>query len=371
MLPAIVVTHDPCLSTYKWYKTCPDKIETQMNRLTGVANQMNHFKQMDGISLDKRQDILYKMLNEQELDLCNGSGITALNESVARALSDILSFVIQSEDNIELHNNRDRDVLRISKSQSNRTLSDTIKSLHQLQNDLLQVTIDNVDEHKLFPLIEDLVLKLGISRSFLNKKLNNSTDKLPINAAWLENDSLNFLKIRLEVEAFLQKHRLPIDYSPSAICMGKMFEKEINLSFVHWVRKQHSIELPKYFNRFQPGVKALVSVVFPTGESGTPVDFNAERNGMWQPPELGKSKTIAKFKLTDNDWKAIGIDNQQILLSEWDKIHRVRNMAAHGSKLSLNDLKEMKNTINRLAANNMFEKLATLKNTFRNPVSLY
>jgi hypothetical protein len=94
MLPAIVITHDTRLTSYRYYKTCPNELERQFNRLTGISYQMNIHKQNSNLSLKEKQDILFELLDREELDLCKGMGNSNLTESMARALSDTMSFIV-------------------------------------------------------------------------------------------------------------------------------------------------------------------------------------------------------------------------------------------------------------------------------------
>jgi hypothetical protein len=367
-LPVIVVTHDPRCSSYKWYKTCLDKLETQMSRLTGIANQMFYFKNHEHLTLNQNQDVLFKFLEDQELNLCKGMGSKILDESMAQILSDLLSFLIQNENETNEYNNRHREVVRISNKHSKTALQRTILNLKNFKNRIKELDVKDIEDHELFPKMVDINIKIGIYLTILQKSTNSTSDMLPIKDSLLENHSLHLLQTGLDVEAILRNKKIPLDYSPSAICLAKMFENEINLSIVHWIRKQYSIELPRYFNKVQPEKLAYVSPNFPSGP-GTQVNFNLEKNGTWQPPELGKSKTIAQYNLSKKDWQSIGITHSFEFLSDWNTIHQVRNKAAHTTIVSLSDLEKLKNALSNMAKNNSFDKLADLKNSFRSSLA--
>ena len=96
-----------------------------------------------------------------------------------------------------------------------------------------------------------------------------------------------------------------------------MFEKEIYNSYIHWLRKSKSIEIPRYYNKVQPGVRAIVSPNVPRRAHRENIDLNKGRNGIWRAPELGKSSNIARFNITENDWNIMGIENYRQLLHEW------------------------------------------------------
>jgi hypothetical protein len=370
MLPVIVITHDPRLSTFRWYRTCPDKLESQMSRLNGISYDMNDFKQIGGHSLNQNQEILYKLLEDSDLDLCKGMGTSVLNESMARALSDLLGFLIQSQSNLPLKKYNDRQAVKISNTQTRITLDKAIKSLNQLSKGLENVEIQDIENTNFFSIIEELNIKIATYLTLLNKRFKEPIDTLPIKEELLENHSLYLLQTGLEVEAFIQNQKLSLDYSPSAICLAKMFEKEISLSFVHWLRKQRQIELPEYFNRVQPGVKAEIISRLHSSEMKINLNMKNYRDGSWQAPELGKSQKLAE-SLTKQEWLLMGIDNSQILLSNWSDIHRVRNEAAHISKVSLKDIETLKTSLSNLANNHIFEKLSNLKESFRCNSAIY
>jgi hypothetical protein len=181
----------------------------------------------------------------------------------------------------------------------------------------------------------------------------------------LTSKPVNLLQTGLEVESFLLSNKNTSDYSASAICLAKMFEKEINYSIVHSIRKQHSVDLPRFFNKVQPGVIVKVNAINQYNNREFLVDFNKENNGSWLPPELGKAKAIAKNNLTQDHWKSLGISNSETFLAEWDRIHRIRNKAAHTQQVSHSDLQNMKNSVSKLGSSNIFEKLANLKSQYR------
>ena len=65
------------------------------------------------------------------------------------------------------------------------------------------------------------------------------------------------LKTAYAVLDMLQEYKsIGLDYTPAVMCFAKVFEREINLSVVHWVRKQLRINLPAFFDRFQYAFKA-------------------------------------------------------------------------------------------------------------------
>ncbi|MCL7748738.1 hypothetical protein [Halalkalibacter alkaliphilus] len=364
MLPAIVVTQDTRLQTYRWYKTCPDKIETQMSRLTGISYEMNYYKENEQLPLEEKQNILYQLLDEQDIDLCKGMGTTKLNKTMARTLSDLLSFLIDQEK----YSSDNQHIQKMARKQQELAIRNIELSLTHLKSTLNDVDIDDIEEHTLYPYIEKLNIQLATYLSILKRKQTyKEPEQIPVNPKWLDTNSMHLLQTGIDVKGFLQSREDTNDYSASAICFAKMFEQEINYSFVHWVRKQYSIDLPDYYNKFQPGVVAEVKPNFQSGNQGYPVNFNNgnRRTGKWIPPELGKSKTIARYNLSMEQWESIGINNSSDFLSYWDKIHHVRNRAAHTEKVTLAEANEIQEAIYRLSQNNTLERLSILKKSYQ------
>lgn len=166
MLPAIVITHDTRLTDYRYYKTCPNELERQFSRLTGISYQMNIYQQNPNLTLVEKQAILYELLDKEELDLCKGKGNSNLTDSMARALSDILSFLVPDG-----YDYNERTVKKIATEQKNISIKKVIKSIEQLKRDIELVNMEEIESHHLFSLIEELNIKLAIFLKMHNKKI--------------------------------------------------------------------------------------------------------------------------------------------------------------------------------------------------------
>ncbi|MDQ0253373.1 hypothetical protein J2S74_000745 [Evansella vedderi] len=370
-LPAIIVTNDFRLDSFRYYKTCPKEMEKQMGRIASISRKIYLVRQLGTTSIEEEQKLLNRYLDEAELDLCNGMGDAFLTESLARALSDVMSFIVQMDDTGD---SPTREAKRIAEREKRISINRVISSLNDLKRAIGEVDEDNLEGHQLYPLIEKLNIKLANFITMLEKgNVSVMKDPLPIKEAWLDNHSVQLLQTAIEVEAFLKTKKLKLDYSSSAICLAKMFEQEINNSIVHWFRKKHSIQLPEYYNEVQPRVKAFAKPNFPEGHRfypGTPINLNSERNRDWAPPELGKSKNLAHYNLSEQDWHQFGITNYKEFLDNWDNIHKIRNKAAHTEEVTLKDLSKMKSSLTKMATTHTIERLAHLKNTFKRDVMI-
>lgn len=361
MLPAIIVTHDTRLSSYRYYKTCPNELERQFSRLTGISNQMNIRKQNSNLSLVEKQAILYELLDIEDLELCNGMGESKLTESLARALSDIMSFLVPDG-----YGYNERYVKKIAVEQKNTSIKKVIKSLENLKRNIEPMDKEEIENHHLFSLIEELNIKLAIFlKMYHEDNLPPMLDTLSIKKEWLDQHTWQLLRTGIAVSNFLQINNASLDYSPSVICLAKMFEQEINNSFVHWLRKENAIQLPQYYNKVQPNVRALVTTNFRSKSTNIiPVDLNKSHYGSWHPPELGKSMNLAIYNVKENDFATMGI-NKNTFLEEWRKIHSIRNKAAHTDEVRFGDFKALEKSLVKIADNHVLEKLSLMKKEFK------
>jgi hypothetical protein len=99
------------------------------------------------------------------------------------------------------------------------------------------------------------------------------------------------------------------------------------------------------------------------------VNFNRNSRGSWLPPELGKTKNIARYNIHPRDWDAMGINNSKGFLKSWDTIHSIRNSAAHTDQVTLNDYNLMKSALIDIAQSQVLEKMSVLKNSFKGTVN--
>ena len=106
---------------------------------------------------------------------------------------------------------------------------------------------------------------------------------------------------------------------PHAIrSFGCAFEAELNLSVVQWMRGGRGVDLPTYFARYQPGVRALVQ----------DVELNAQRARRWLPPGLGQShRVVGDFQGPPSPWEGA---TWAAFYARWGEVFRIRNRHGHG-----------------------------------------
>ena len=165
-------------------------------------------------------------------------------------------------------------------------------------------------------------------------------------------------------DLFERSPRRIIDYTPAVICLAKIFEREINLSVVHWLRESFGIELPEYFNRYRPNLPKKDTTF-------DDVNFNMGRDVGWYPPETGKSlRTLQVFAENpdgypqlNNAW--IDILKNEVLFTNWGVIKEERNTAAHNRIVNENSASTVQCALNKLSANCIFETLHQMKTQYR------
>lgn len=137
---------------------------------------------------------------------------------------------------------------------------------------------------------------------------------------------------------------------------------------MHLVRKEHSINLPKYSNMYQPHTDAWINT-----RNGYQVNVNNHKGSQWLPPELGKKKNIVRHYFTDNYCKLAGIQTKYAFRAECDKIHGNPNKAAHTDEVRLENFNQVTSSLKKLSEQRVFKNLYLLKEQYKpqNLVELY
>lgn len=141
------------------------------------------------------------------------------------------------------------------------------------------------------------------------------------------------------------------DHSILVVPLCKIFEIEVNLSVVHWVRNLLNIEMPTYFKRVKPEpgnytITPLEELV----PNPRPVDFNRGRNHRWIAPKIGESELVCKTLYREGK-RPQEIRNYEVLLNKWSIIRSYRNRAAHLEVLLENDFNNAYNVFNYIKDN--------------------
>ncbi|MBK9320802.1 MAG: hypothetical protein IPM91_19765 [Bacteroidetes bacterium] len=143
---------------------------------------------------------------------------------------------------------------------------------------------------------------------------------------------------------------------------NKNFEREINISIVHWIRSYLGLNLPVFFNKYQPGFEAKIppDKKYIGGLNPNPIDFNSfKKEGKDKkllPPAMGQ--TLLIFRTLGEVLNSFM--NDQIFshfIEEWNKIVKSRNKAPHVEIASINDYINLLNSLVNLSQKKPYKSL--------------
>lgn len=365
MLPVIVVTNDFRNSDFRWFSTSEDNIEKQLNELGLLADDCPEVKYNWNLA-----EIFFNEYKDN-FDLCNATETSKALGSVAKALSDALSFmVVVSKDN----DNQYYNALTQAKS-AMQSLQSTLNGMKRINNSRYAIT-----DTELFDQLNiNIVNFLGILNT-TNK--TDLSDFLAIEREYLENDTFQMLLTSKKVFDLFEKRDGNIrsilgenkiyDYTSVGICLTKLFEKEVNLSFVHWIRKNLGVHLPTFYNRFDNRTRNASYVPINVGLTNPrSIDFNKRKynTSTWIAPGIGESKLCFASMLNNPIYSAnsgifttLDLNN---LVPKWQDIADLRNTCAHTELINKQVVEQIIRILRDLNNLGLFEKTHQLKQTYR------
>lgn len=326
--PCIIVTESFKSNEFSTIKTCAENLEQQLTDLGYKATFDSDYKKI--------------FAEQQTLDL---------NENIAQVIYQAVPNNLI--DKSKIHH---ADLSTTESIKFHKTTQDTFERFCISD----AVNISRLGIRKSVEYIEPTHLMPKVMRMVRRRRepLDN------ISAMLLEPESSTMLKTAEEVYRVL-KDMEQVDYAPAAICYAKAFEKEINLSIVHWAREKLGIQLPQYYNRKQENINAFFTPNF-NNNSGHPIDLNKGYKERWAPPSMGQSELVCiglaqkeaiPSELTDAQW--------QSLMQAWTVIRKNRNEASHTQVMSKEKMLEIRDSMILLAENGLFENLYQIKNRLR------
>lgn len=333
-LPCIVITRDFRESDYFWFRTNKDQLINQLTQLGYLAERGQH------LELELHTD---KFATETEKPFH-----TTLDVSLAKVLFPLISSMVDHNDY----------KYASSKEISRKAIFSLI-----IKQEWIYRRSGKASEN----VSEKLSLLIGLASGYKKPEVQEMRERiLPISKQYLEQDSEIMLRTATIVYRALtegnsllnNQPQYHIDYSPGIISLCKPFEREINLSIVHFLRKHVGIQLPEYFDTYQdsPSIRPHIERA----------RLNEEKNGIWLPPALGDSKRaftyIYRQGLMPPKWTPEECD---MLFDFWDKIHHWRNPAAHQDLSNLEALEDLLRSLNGLNSMGYFSKLYQLKTYYR------
>lgn len=171
---------------------------------------------------------------------------------------------------------------------------------------------------------------------------------LPVDG--LEEESSVFLRTQHQIMRLYEQlydDDESIDYSPLMISLTKIIELEINMSVVHVLRILKGVEVPKYFNAYQPNVEATYQTKNRT------IDFNRPDRTRTQLilPGMGESYAVTtgdiNIRVRDTMYEMIrqhhGMSKPKWdrefkkFIEYWSKLYPMRNVVAHAQRVDRTD----------------------------------
>ena len=357
MLPCLVITPNFSAEHVVWVRTCSDHVIDQLAWLGYKSASFRHIHAVNAFFADIRE----------EINLCEGSGLTELESSLAKALTDVLSFIIADDDS----GARERALTTINE------LHDTLRKLKSDRQQLNLTSTEGADEQEeLDSQLDNLSAKIISFVAHLNTQENLNLDQfITVENRFLEDDSYLMLKTvhrvldlfnnrdfggPSAVKPILDLDEETFDYTPGVICLAKVFEKEINFSVVHWIRESLRIRLPQFFNQYDHKKGKAV-------RDG--VNFNKTHDSkIWSPPSMGRSLEVCRQINEPKSMPQTLTQDWVNLLRVWDVITSERNTAAHALDLVCkNSVEAVRKGLNKLSRDGIFKKLYWMKNQYKGP----
>lgn len=366
-LPCLLVTNDLRGNDFVRFRTCPQYLEKQLDDLGGYASR--HTELRVESRYDRYRTVrLSDVMPAERFDLCGGHQVTVLAQNLAAAIADVLSFLQSDLRGMDGH----------FAAQRQRGLIDHFSRLIETVRD-----DEGGGPEEQVARVEEVALDALFLLALLHPDPTLSRDiKLPLEV--LEPDVARVLETAFIVDDIIGNYghliepyggyphhggfprawdRRAMDYTVTVMGLAKAFEMETNLSLVQWARKLTGIDLPEYFNKYQPRVQARVAL-----DHGRPVDMNRQNRGEWLPPGLGGARlaceALSRTSLPP-EWEEEGWAK---LLSTWDTIRIHRNHAAHRGIVEAADASAVKAAFGQLAEIQAFEHMYNLKTIYRGAV---
>ena len=370
-LPCIIISPNLMSKSYAVLKTGKQHIERQLQELGFFASSVS----------DKKADINSEKFNLllRKIDYYNQLEILKLNEALGKILADQFSFSIPNNNiygkNARLHSNMVINNLEniIIKS----------KETHEIENAkmILLTSLANKihNDNKSFTgFMNSSVACLSDQKSHLthsipdkSPSINNflkSLYYLKNNNRLLEQETQIIVSTTEAVYRIFQEmegHKI-LDFSPLVLGFSKIFEIEINLSIVHWIRKHLNIEMPDYYKKFKPSCETAFIVpdkIIVTNPK--PIDFNMHKGAKWLAPGLGQSELIIRSLHRNNVLIESFSDSEELsLIRDWSPIRESRNRAAHSEVMNARDLDNVACKMNALIESNNLKKILFLKQQY-------
>jgi len=346
-LPCIIITNNFQSNDFFWFSTNHHSISEQLGELGFIADR-TIIKDQLTIPIND----LFRQISDR-LNFSSSKGYQSLSENLARNLSTILSFIVTADPNIDSY------LRNLARKQAGTTIRDLYTLLQQ------QKIHDGEPTYQ----FEHIAIEIINALALLNAKSPDNLHRfLPIPKEHLEHESYLILKTAYKVYELLETEQpedvdevLDVldetdDWSPGVIGLSKVFEKEVNLSVVHWLRNEKGIEMPNYFNQPKPRFQAQIGRA----------NLNAtHEDGRWRAPGIGQSEFAFRRFIEHSLPPSWDLARANFLLNHWEAIRKSRNNAAHDQLVKEDKVQRVLDSLRTLTTHNYFEHFYRLKTLYR------
>ncbi|MCE2434667.1 MAG: leucine-rich repeat domain-containing protein [Candidatus Latescibacteria bacterium] len=393
-LPCLVVTPDLHSKQFRWLRTDPDSLDDQLYHLRNLAYRVQGFgrfgkeriisEYLQQISPYSENGTIYLMGERNfgsalaNVMTCTVAGHSPFPEEMKPAWEKSKDILLDLQDGLKQlkeqhsgHNDARKQAQEAFFNFANTLGSKlTEEELEEHFSEIVSSYERRISETDL--LIEKTCEKIALYLASLMPYHPNLKSFIGINEEFLEDDSCRMLKTAQAVLNMLNHPDFaPLDYTPGVICLAKIFEREVNLSVIHWIRQQLEVDLPAYFDRFQ---KNLEKAEFDN------INFNAQGNhNAWRPPMLGQSEkacnAVATATVLRPAWEAmisewVNTNQWQILLDKWKVITENRNVGAHELSVDKSVADDIKKALDKLKKEKIFDELYRMKKIYRGDITI-
>lgn len=362
-LPVIVVTNNLSANRFTWFKTSETCLKGQLTELGFLADRNEDIRRDWG----RAEEVFNDFRNR--LDPCNAFENKKLTISLAKTLSDVLALMSISKDN-------NSNEYPIAKRQA-------VAAVKRLDSDIRAYRERFAQEDDMNEAFETLLVRLATYLAVSNRQPLDAIPQLVhIDGANLEDESRLMIRTAQIVNNLFERQDPFImesfgepqnyDYASVGICLAKVFELELNLSVVHWMRRALGIPMPTYFNKHDAARDAVTYTPANLGlQKPFPINFNKRHQptSNWIAPGIGQSLLCYDSMLLNPDFNDVpnfgGGNNRQALQERWRQIGDIRNSIAHARATDRSLVEQLIGHLNVLNQNGVFAITANLKDTMR------
>lgn len=252
---------------------------------------------------------------------------------------------------------------RLSKGKNEDILIKPDNNINEKVDNFDQESLKNIEKED-----KDLFLATSLALIYRQNLGNINTNTYDLE---LEKESLiilntfDFLK-RIYIR-ILNLFNSNLDYSPLITSVSKIFEIEINLSLVQWVRKDLGIEMPAYFNKYKNDPRDYsIKPQLPQLRNAIGINFNSHLHNTYKPPEIGKTYYVFVYLKDVFNKYPEQITNFDSFLNLWNEFRILRNNSIHGVNATAESFNRIHHLHTSLINDNYYHDIILLKNSLKN-----